>query len=484
MRRSWPTWRRGGSARRSRSWSAPWRDDSAPTSASWSPSSWPTSTSSTSVSPGSTPRSRSAPALSPTCLSDSTPSRASGGAPPRSSRPRSASIWRASRPPRTWRRGPGCARATTRARANAAAAGPAGATHGSGRRWWRPRTPRAGRRRPISGRSPTAWPPDVGRRRPPSPSGTPSWSSPTTSPRATPPTATSAPPTSTNATAPPSSAASYAVCRRSATRSPSNPPPDRARSFSQQVGRRLGAGGPCHRQTVSGRADDGAARRAAAAGAGAGGRPRAARPARDDPAVGPGLERAEDRGVPGQARADRAQVRPGVPGVGLGRLARPAPPRPPAAADRGAPAGGRAAAGRGGRPGRADLVGAAVGALAGRDPRRARASLVPGPAPAPAPVPLETDQAHGPAQGRSRPPGAGARRPGGFDVLTEAAARGAHDLFYLDQCGFAPTMPPGYTWAREGVRPLLRDEAPQGRRVNVLGAFAPVGPRPRFVHRS
>lgn len=68
--------------------------------------------------------------------------------------------------------------------------------------------------------------------------------------------------------------------------------------------------------------------------------------------------------------------------------------------------------------------------------------------------------------------------------MTEAAARGAHDLFYLDQCGFAPTMPPGYTWAREGTRPLLRSEAPQGRRVNVLGALAPVGPRPRFVHES
>ena len=68
--------------------------------------------------------------------------------------------------------------------------------------------------------------------------------------------------------------------------------------------------------------------------------------------------------------------------------------------------------------------------------------------------------------------------------MTEAAARGEQDLFYLDQCGFAPTMPPGYTWAREGTRPLLRYEAPQGRRVNVLGAFAPVGPRPRFVHQS
>ena len=43
-------------------------------------------------------------------------------------------------------------------------------------------------------------------------------------------------------------------------------------------------------------------------------------------------------------------------------------------------------------------------------------------------------------------------------------------------------MPTGYTWARTGTRPLLRYEAPQGRRVNVLGALAPRGPRPRFVH--
>jgi hypothetical protein len=68
--------------------------------------------------------------------------------------------------------------------------------------------------------------------------------------------------------------------------------------------------------------------------------------------------------------------------------------------------------------------------------------------------------------------------------LTEAAVRGAHDLYYLDQCGFAPTLPAGYTWARAGVRPLLRYEAPQGRRVNVLGALAPVGPRRRLVYES
>lgn len=57
-------------------------------------------------------------------------------------------------------------------------------------------------------------------------------------------------------------------------------------------------------------------------------------------------------------------------------------------------------------------------------------------------------------------------------------------MFSLDQCGFAPTMPTSYTWARTGTRPLLRYEAPQGRRVNVLGALAPFGPRPRFAYES
>ena len=68
--------------------------------------------------------------------------------------------------------------------------------------------------------------------------------------------------------------------------------------------------------------------------------------------------------------------------------------------------------------------------------------------------------------------------------MTEAAARGEHDLFYLDQCGFAPPMPTSYTWAREGTRPLLRYEAPQGRRVTALGALAPFGPQPRFVYET
>lgn len=58
------------------------------------------------------------------------------------------------------------------------------------------------------------------------------------------------------------------------------------------------------------------------------------------------------------------------------------------------------------------------------------------------------------------------------------------DLYFQDESGFAPTLPLGSTWAREGTRPLVRYEAPAGRRVNVSGAIAPFGPRPRLVYDS
>ena len=57
-------------------------------------------------------------------------------------------------------------------------------------------------------------------------------------------------------------------------------------------------------------------------------------------------------------------------------------------------------------------------------------------------------------------------------------------LHSLDESGFAPSFPVGYTWAREGVRPLLRFEAPNNRRVNVLGAWAPLGDRPTFTYTT
>lgn len=68
--------------------------------------------------------------------------------------------------------------------------------------------------------------------------------------------------------------------------------------------------------------------------------------------------------------------------------------------------------------------------------------------------------------------------------MTREAAAGARDLYYLDECGFAPTLPTSYTWARAGTRAVVPYEAPQGRRVNVLGALATAGPRPRLVWAS
>ncbi len=59
------------------------------------------------------------------------------------------------------------------------------------------------------------------------------------------------------------------------------------------------------------------------------------------------------------------------------------------------------------------------------------------------------------------------------------------DLWFLDQSGFAPTLPTGYSWGRLGRRMMVPHEAPQGRRVNVAGALAPYGPAgPRLVYET
>ena len=55
------------------------------------------------------------------------------------------------------------------------------------------------------------------------------------------------------------------------------------------------------------------------------------------------------------------------------------------------------------------------------------------------------------------------------------------DLYYLDESGFAPTLPTGYTWARRRVRALVREAATRGRRLNVLGALAVGGDAPGLV---
>jgi DDE superfamily endonuclease len=54
------------------------------------------------------------------------------------------------------------------------------------------------------------------------------------------------------------------------------------------------------------------------------------------------------------------------------------------------------------------------------------------------------------------------------------------DLVFLDESGFAPTMPTGYTWARTGERAVVGREDKKDRRVNVLGALS-LGPQADLV---
>jgi putative transposase len=65
--------------------------------------------------------------------------------------------------------------------------------------------------------------------------------------------------------------------------------------------------------------------------------------------------------------------------------------------------------------------------------------------------------------------------------LIDRAESGLVDLFYLDECGFAPSLPTGYSWSLPGQRKLVCYEYPQGRRVNVLASYNPFGAAPRLA---
>jgi transposase len=67
-----------------------------------------------------------------------------------------------------------------------------------------------------------------------------------------------------------------------------------------------------------------------------------------------------------------------------------------------------------------------------------------------------------------------------LDNLKAKAVAGDLALYYLDECGFAPTLPVGYSWSLPKRRKLIRYEAPQGRRVNALAAYRPFGASPRL----
>lgn len=68
--------------------------------------------------------------------------------------------------------------------------------------------------------------------------------------------------------------------------------------------------------------------------------------------------------------------------------------------------------------------------------------------------------------------------------MRRQALERAIDLYFLDECGFAPTLPTTYTGARVGTRVVVPYVAPHGRRVNVIGALAPHGPQPRLAYHS
>jgi transposase len=64
--------------------------------------------------------------------------------------------------------------------------------------------------------------------------------------------------------------------------------------------------------------------------------------------------------------------------------------------------------------------------------------------------------------------------------LEAKAAGGGVKLYYLDECGFAPTLPTGYSWTLPGRRKFVPYEAPRGRRVNALAAYRPFDRSPRL----
>ena len=59
-------------------------------------------------------------------------------------------------------------------------------------------------------------------------------------------------------------------------------------------------------------------------------------------------------------------------------------------------------------------------------------------------------------------------------------AAGRLRLFYLDESGFAPSLPVSYSWCPPGQRKRVPYEYPQGRRVNALATFEPFADTPRL----
>ena len=62
--------------------------------------------------------------------------------------------------------------------------------------------------------------------------------------------------------------------------------------------------------------------------------------------------------------------------------------------------------------------------------------------------------------------------------LKNRATSGRVKLSYLDECGFSPSLPTGYSWCLPKQRKRVKYEYPQGRRVNALATYEPFAPVP------
>lgn len=75
--------------------------------------------------------------------------------------------------------------------------------------------------------------------------------------------------------------------------------------------------------------------------------------------------------------------------------------------------------------------------------------------------------------GHKQDPGKVERAERVLDSLGGKVAAGRLRLFYLDESGFSPSLPTGYSWCLPKQRKRVKYEYPQGRRVNALATYEP-----------
>src|SRR5262249_14145886 len=97
----------------------------------------------------------------------------------------------------------------------------------------------------------------------------------------------------------------------------------------------------------------------------------------------------------------------------------------------------------------------------------------PGPHAQPGRDHLPTNQPNAQAQAE---PSSGRKQTGRPSDVGKGGEAGWLDLCHVDEAGFAPTLPTCFSWFPQGEQLRVPYEAPQGRRVNAIGAYLSHGP--------